>query len=107
MSISIVIPTLNEAPCIADGIASLRRQGAREIIVADGGSTDDTMQRAAGADLVLTAPRGRAAQMNAGAARACGKCLVFLHADCTLAPGALAAAASCLAGRRVIAGCFS
>jgi rSAM/selenodomain-associated transferase 2 len=106
MTVSVIIPTLNEASCIATTIASLRRQGPHEIIVADGGSSDGTPKLAAAADLVLAAPRGRAAQMNAGAAHAHGEHLLFLHADCTLADGALAAIGPALR-RGAIAGCFS
>jgi rSAM/selenodomain-associated transferase 2 len=84
MSLSIIIPTLNEAENIVatlQALAPLRARGA-EVIVVDGGSTDETAARARpGADLVLSAPRGRALQMNAGAARAGGAILLFLHAD--------------------------
>src|SRR6202035_457906 len=56
-----------------------------ELIVADGGSRDETLTLARPfADLVLTAPRGRAAQMNAGARQAKGDVLLFLHADTRL-----------------------
>jgi|SRR5947209_11914418 len=105
--VSVIIPTLNEAAGIAAAIATLRRQQPREIIVADGGSTDATVDEARAADVVLTAPRGRAAQMNAGAAHAQGEHVLFLHADCTLADGALAAICPALWRPRVIAGCFS
>jgi len=55
------------------------------VIVVDGGSRDDSAMRArAWADQVLSAPRGRARQMNAGAAAARGDILIFLHADCAL-----------------------
>jgi rSAM/selenodomain-associated transferase 2 len=59
-------------------------------VVVDGGSTDGTMRvaAAAGADHVLRAPRGRAAQMNAGARAARGEILLFLHADTALPPSA-------------------
>jgi rSAM/selenodomain-associated transferase 2 len=107
VSVSVIIPTLNEATCIAETIRGLRRQGPHEIIVADGGSTDGTPDLAAAADLVVAGPPGRAVQMNAGAARARGDYLLFLHADCRLADGALAAIGPALRRRAVIAGCFS
>ena len=88
--LSIVVPCLNEAAGIADALtalAPLRRRGS-EVIVVDGGSRDGTAERArAHADAVISAPRGRASQMNAGAARARGEILLFLHAD-TLLPEA-------------------
>ncbi len=84
MSLSIIIPALNEAGHIAatlDSLQALRRRGA-EIVVVDGGSNDDTVALAGvQADRVLTAERGRARQMNAGAAAARGEILCFLHAD--------------------------
>jgi rSAM/selenodomain-associated transferase 2 len=87
MSLSIIIPCLNEADRIAATLEALqlfRRRGA-EVIVVDGGSSDHTIAHAqAGADRVLAAPSGRAIQMNAGAAHARGEILLFLHADCTL-----------------------
>src|SRR5437868_9660261 len=107
MNGSVIIPTLNEAACVAGTIASLRLQSPREVIVADGGSRDATLDLARAADLVVRAQRGRAAQMNAGAARARGDHLLFLHADCTLADGAISAIEPILARRRVIAGCFT
>jgi rSAM/selenodomain-associated transferase 2 len=90
MRLAIVIPTLNEAATIEPALrrlAHLRARGAR-VIVADGGSRDATVARAAGlADRVLVAPRGRALQMNAGArapeAQDCDV-LLFLHADTQL-----------------------
>jgi rSAM/selenodomain-associated transferase 2 len=89
--LSLVVPTLNEAAgieaCLA-ALAPLRARG-HEVIVADGGSTDATARLAAPlADRVLQAPRGRAAQMNAGAAAATGAALLFLHADTFLPPQA-------------------
>jgi len=87
MTLSIVMPVLNEAAHIAaalEALAPLRGRGA-EVIVVDGGSRDGTPERAARlADRVLAAPRGRAAQMNAGAAAARGDILLFLHADTRL-----------------------
>src|SRR5687768_8779353 len=80
--LSIVIPTLNEAAALPTLLDQLRRQEglACEIIVADGGSTDATaaLAQQAGAR-VLGAPRGRGAQMNAGARVATAGHLLFLH----------------------------
>jgi rSAM/selenodomain-associated transferase 2 len=106
MPISIVIPTLNEARCLADTLHALRQEGPREIIVADGGSTDATRAAAAQADLLLQTQPGRGIQMNAGAARATADTLLFLHADCRLERGALVAVERCLKRPGVVAGCF-
>jgi rSAM/selenodomain-associated transferase 2 len=85
--LSIIIPVLDEAKTIGDTLAALaplRRRGA-EIIVADGESRDDTLDVARPmADGLTTSTRGRAAQMNAGAAFARGEILLFLHADTRL-----------------------
>ncbi|NWG23750.1 MAG: TIGR04283 family arsenosugar biosynthesis glycosyltransferase [Pseudorhodoplanes sp.] len=87
MTLSIVVPVLNEAETIGaalSALAPLRGRGA-EVIVVDGGSRDVTATLAEPlADSVLHAPRGRASQMNAGAARARGDILLFLHADTRL-----------------------
>jgi rSAM/selenodomain-associated transferase 2 len=90
-SLSIIIPVLDEATGIAAALAALAPFRARgvEVIVVDGGSRDDTVAcAAAGADRVMTAPRGRAAQMNVGAAASSGEVLLFLHADTRLPPEA-------------------
>jgi rSAM/selenodomain-associated transferase 2 len=89
--LSIIVPALNEAADIVSFLQSLqplRREGV-EVILADGGSRDDTVALAAPlVDGSLTAPRGRALQMNAGASAAKGEVLLFLHADCRLPDGA-------------------
>src|ERR1700704_4770720 len=89
--LAIIIPVLDEGESIAaalDALADLRALGV-ELIVVDGGSRDATVQRARlRADRVLTAPRGRALQMNAGAEKAAGDVLLFLHADTRLPPAA-------------------
>lgn len=91
MSLSIIIPALDEAQTIIallDALQPLRQRGA-EVIVVDGGSSDGTAELARShADLVLTASRGRALQMNTGAAQARGEIFCFLHADTRLPDGA-------------------
>lgn len=85
--LSIIVPVLNEAPAIQAALAALSPYRGRgtEVIVVDGGSPDGTPALARPlADQVLLAPRGRAAQMNAGAAVARGNVLLFLHADTRL-----------------------
>lgn len=100
-TLSIVVPALNEAACIAgtlQALQALRRRGA-ELVLADGGSADGTAALAAPwADRVIVAPRGRAAQMNAGAAEAGADVLLFLHADTRLPPQADAAIQRALTG---------
>jgi len=89
--ISIIVPVLNEAQGISESLAALAPLRARghEVIVVDGGSSDKTPDLARrAADRVVSAPRGRASQMNAGAALARGEVLVFLHADTRLPEGA-------------------
>lgn len=108
MSLSIILPTLNEAATIAATVRSLRLGGGDiEIIVADGGSTDGTVEQAALADRVLRGPRGRAAQMNLGAEHARGDVLLFLHADCALEAGALAGVRDAFKTRKCQAACFT
>jgi rSAM/selenodomain-associated transferase 2 len=90
-SLSIIVPTLEEEARIVAALSALspfRARGA-EVIVADGGSRDRTMELARPlADRVIAATRGRGAQMNAGAAAARGTVLLFLHADTQLPPEA-------------------
>lgn len=107
MRLSVIIPTLNEAVRIGETIARVRGAGACEIVVVDGGSEDGTLEAAVAADQCLSAPRGRAAQMNAGAAACSGDVLLFLHADCWPEKGAFAAIECGLCEADVIAGCFS
>jgi rSAM/selenodomain-associated transferase 2 len=106
MRISIVIPTLNEGACLGEALRRLAAEPAHEVLVVDGGSTDDTCRVAAAGARLLDGPRGRAAQMNLGAVHATGDALLFLHADCVLETGALRAAAAALGRRGVAGGCF-
>ncbi len=89
--VSIIVPALDEEAVIIDALdalAPLRARGV-ELIVVDGGSSDRTVELARPrCDLVISAPRTRALQMNAGAAMARGNVLIFLHADTRLPPDA-------------------
>jgi len=93
--VSVIVPTLDEEsalPRLLDHLAAL--DGRFEVIVADGGSSDATLALARAhplAPAVVTAPRGRARQLNVAAATARGELLVFLHADSLLPSGAYAA----------------
>lgn len=108
MDISVIVPTLDEAEGIAATIASARAPAVREIIVVDGGSSDGTVDVARQhADAVLRAPRGRAAQMNAGAAVAHGEVLLFLHADSRLPRGFDAAVLDALTDPPTVGGRFN
>lgn len=91
--ISIIIPTLNEARALPQTLAHVAAQKvAYELIITDGGSTDQTQAIAHSVTAQwLRAPRGRGAQMNAGARHASGKWLLFLHADTHLPSAALEA----------------
>jgi rSAM/selenodomain-associated transferase 2 len=96
LTVSIIIPTYNEAATIGPLLHYLRQaaagEPAPELIVVDGGSTDATAQlaRQAGARLLASPRKGRAAQLNYGAQAAHGALLYFLHADSFPPPGFLA-----------------
>ncbi len=99
-TLSIVMPALDEAAGIVGILEALQPLRARgvEILVVDGGSEDGTPALAAPwVDAVIDAPRGRASQMNAGAAAARADVLLFLHADTRLPPGADALVARAVA----------
>ncbi len=86
--ISIVIPALDEETALERCLESTRDPRVAEVVVVDGGSGDRTTEIAARlADRVLLAARGRASQMNAGAAATTGAILLFLHADTRLPGG--------------------
>ena len=92
MKVSIIIPALNEAERIAETLTMLApcRDHGHELIVVDGGSSDETVAIAQShADKVLHSDRGRARQMNHGIKEARGDILLFLHADTRMAHQAL------------------
>lgn len=87
LKLSIIIPVLNEAAHISAALVTLQplRERGAEVIAVDGGSSDDTVTLAQKlCDHVVTAPRGRATQQNAGARVATGDTLLFLHSDTRL-----------------------
>ncbi|MDF0643112.1 MAG: TIGR04283 family arsenosugar biosynthesis glycosyltransferase [Nitrospira sp.] len=116
-SISVIIPTLNEAGTIRDTLLATAGLGFREIIVVDGGSTDRTRDIAAetASDLrrtgtspllLLTGKSGRAVQLNTGAQAAGGEILLFLHADTHLPSQAKFSIETALADPPAVGGRF-
>ena len=98
--VSVVIPTRNEAGCIAATLASLRslRAGGHEVIVVDAGSTDATQALASEqCDRIITSSPGRARQQNAGAQIARGDVFWFVHADTQISGAAADELFACLA----------
>jgi len=95
--ISIIIPVLNEAKILEQTLCQLESElGSHELIIVDGGSTDGSVHIAEKYGKVVPSVRGRAKQLNAGAAAASGDILTFLHADIWLESGALAAVETAL-----------
>ncbi len=113
MHFSIIMPVLNEEALLEQQLLHLTRQLARqvnryeyELLIVDGGSADATVAIAGRYGRVISAQRGRARQMNAGAAAATGDALVFLHADTLLPLDAFAAIEQALADPTVAGGAF-
>ena len=87
LSLSVIIPSLDEQDCLPALLADLKAQKGvtLEIIIADGGSRDNTLERCRPfAPIIVIAPRGRARQLNAGFKESTGSNLLFLHADSRL-----------------------
>lgn len=106
--ISIVIPTLNEAINFQATLESIRCSEEVEIIVVDGGSSDETVELAKRFDVrLLTTAAGRARQVNAGALAANGDVLLFLHGDTRLPPGFDGYIRDILARPGIVAGAFA
>jgi rSAM/selenodomain-associated transferase 2 len=108
MKIAVVVPAVNEAERLGETLSTIRRlPGDFEIVVVDGGSSDDTVRIARDMDVpVVVGPRGRGPQMNYGASLASGDVLLFLHADTRLPRDAHALITGALRDDRVIGGCF-
>ncbi len=88
MRLSVIVPTLNEGASLARTLEAAREGKPFELLVVDGGSTDETIGIASRlADGIVWSLQGRSAQMNAGAAASNGDTLLFLHADTILPEG--------------------
>lgn len=108
LGISVLIPTLNEAGCIGELLTALSMHDLAEIIVSDGGSSDDTVAivRLFKHVKLVTSARGRGNQINAAALAATQPCLLILHADTRLPANAAQLIRETLAQTGVAAGCF-
>lgn len=107
-SVSIIVPVLNEAALIGGFLREVRTlDRSLEIVVVDGGSSDQTVSIARPlADQIVIASRGRALQMNAGAAAASGEILWFLHVDSNPPASAIEQMRIALSDSSVAGGCF-
>ena len=107
LSISVVIPALNEEGIIRSLLVYLRELDSNlEIVVSDGGSADSTVEEARPLSKIVHAPRGRGAQMNAGARTASGDILWFLHADTKPHPESIRSMQKVFSDDSVIGGGF-
>jgi rSAM/selenodomain-associated transferase 2 len=107
LHISVIVPTLNEQEHLHATLVRVHLTPADQLIVVDGGSTDDTVTVARQfTPCVLTSSPGRARQMNHGARQAHGDILLFLHADTVLPPHGLQAVRQVMQQDRVVGGAF-
>ena len=113
VTISVIIPTLNEEKSLPQTLACLSASGVTEVVIVDGGSLDKTISIAeafcakTSNARIVTAPAGRARQMNEGAKASQGDILLFLHADTQLPVQAGQIVESALAKRNAVGGRFN
>jgi len=108
LKVSVIIPTLNEAGILGETLGRVRRHEPYEVIVADGGSVDGTLEIAGNhPSRIIQSPPGRAVQMNSGARAARGDLLVFLHADSTLDPEGYQKMVDSMKNPLLVGGAFS
>lgn len=107
MILSVIIPVLNEETLVVTSLQDLKKVNG-EVILVDGGSTDRTVPllRDAGFGRMLSAPRGRASQINLGSSHAKGDVFLFLHLDCRLPDGAAEEIEKALEVPGVVGGAF-
>ncbi len=105
--VSVIVPALNEAQGLGATLACIPHTPGDEIIVVDGGSTDETVAIAQqSCAVVLHSPAGRALQMNCGAEHARGEVLLFVHADTLLPEGGVDAVRAAMQQPQVGGGAF-
>ena len=108
MKLSVIVPMLNEAAAIATTLDAIRAGAPEaEVIVVDGGSSDSSVEVARPlCDVVIESSRGRALQMNTGAAHSSGDALVFVHADTLVPPTFARDIETALADAAIVGGRF-
>ncbi len=97
MTVSAVVPVLNDAEGLACLLADLRSAPELEVVVVDGGSEDGSLEVAASADMVLTSSAGRGRQIRTGVDHASGDWLWLLHADSRVSRAVITALYACTA----------
>lgn len=108
VKVSVIIPTLNEALVLENTLAKIREYGPCEIIIGDGGSRDATLDIAGKFNAkIVSAPAGRAVQMNAAARYATGDTLLFLHADSVMDRQGYRKMMGTMSGNSTVGGAFS